>query len=85
VIQLRNPAGVSEQQILDYHNNTLCPENPLTDRILMTAISKGLRQGALQQIPTGIKVYGFFGNLPSNVQLVQELGAGYQLCLGLFC
>lgn len=85
VTQLRREEGVSEEEIFDYHNNILCPENQLTEAEVDAAVRKGLRQGALQQLPTGIKVYGFFGDLPSNMQLVQELGTSYQICLGLFC
>jgi hypothetical protein len=71
---------------MQVHNDTVCPENPMTANAVSRNVSLGLQRGALRRLSSnGISVYAFFGELPSNWGLMKELGLYYQLCLGLFC
>ena len=86
IVQLRNNDGVTNDEILNEHNNVVCPMQPLTANEVSRNVNLGLQRGALRRtVSGGVRVYAFFGNLPSNLTLFQEFGVYYQLCLGLFC
>lgn len=86
IVNIRDSDGVSEDQILQHHNDSICPSIPLTANEVSKNVRVGLQRGALRRaVSGGIRVYAFFGELPSNLGLMKEFGVYYQLCLGLFC
>ncbi len=94
VVQLKDPSGVTSEQILDYYTNTLYPLSPSRQQITLfqvdALVAQAVRQGALRKTSSAngrVVVYSFFGDLPSNSGLVKEFGGSdiYQSCLGLFC
>jgi hypothetical protein len=86
VVQLMNANGSSNSDILAQHNNVTCPEVPLTLAEVNGNVDRGVRYGVFRRTASGgIRVYGFFGSLPSNITLAKELGPWYQLCLGMYC
>ena len=86
IVQIRDSDGVTNHQILQEHNSMVCPEDPLTLEEVSRNVNLGVRRGALKRVSSGeVRVYAFFGELPSNMGLMKELGVYYQLCLGLFC
>jgi hypothetical protein len=89
VLNLRNINGSTSDEILDYHNNVLCPQVALTLNEVTRYITIGIRQGALvrRNYDTGaVCVFSYFADLPSTFELRRELNANpyYQLCLGAF-
>ncbi len=86
IVRLADNDGVSNDEILQEHNDVVCPQKPLTIDQVTAQINIGVQRGALRRTASGrVRVYGFFGQLPSNLSLFKELGVYYQLCLGLFC
>jgi hypothetical protein len=86
IVQIRDANGVTNDQILAEHNDVVCPQNPLTSAQVSRYVNLGVQRGALRRVASGgVRVYAFFGDLPSNLTLAEELGVYYQLCLGLFC
>lgn len=85
-VRIRAEGGVTEEQILEEHNEFLCPNKPLSAAEVHNLVRLALQRGALRRISTGnLAVYAFFADLPSNLSLAEELGPHYQLCLGMFC
>lgn len=92
VVDLGNPNGVTNEEILQYYTETLYPMVPKRQQLTLTQVNgyvnQAIRQGALRKTQSGtVVVYSFFGDLPSNAALVKEFGGQsiYQSCLGLFC
>lgn len=89
VLNLSNANGSTADEIMDYHNNVLCPQLALSLNEINGEISRGIRKGALvrRNYDTGaVCVFSYFADLPSTVELRRELDANpyYQLCLGAF-
>lgn len=89
ILQMANADGSTAQEILDYHNNVLCPQQVWTLDQVEGEILRGIRIGALvrRNYDTGaVCVFSYFADLPSTISLRRELDANpyYQLCLGAF-
>jgi hypothetical protein len=86
IIELSNVNGVSNDEILAQHNQITCPSKPLTLAEITVFVNRGVRNGALRRVleTDNVRVYGFFGQIPANLNLLRELGTDYQLCLGMF-
>ena len=89
ILNLRNGNGSTAEEIMDYHNTILCPQQTLSLNEVTQHITRGIRQGAVvrRNYETGaVCVFSYFADLPSTLSLRRELNANpyYQLCLGAF-
>lgn len=87
IAKLNNVNGSTLDEISTYYNTIMCPSVPLTSEQINTILKQGVSSGVFYYFRStrSYKVNGFFGSLPSNLKLLEELGPRYQTCLGLFC
>lgn len=85
IVTLANADGSTASEILAEHNS-LCPENTLTSTQVANYLANGKRRGVFATVGVDrdhYKVNLNYASLPSNVDLLREVGPRYHTCLGL--